>query len=716
MTTHHPDLADEQAYIDHAYRCLDRSRDDAWKLHDIHEGTLGGTFQARYERDVFDEAMVNRLTKLDLGDAALVFGRIDRLDPTLNGEAELESFHIGRLAVADEHADPVVIDWRAPVAEPFYRATGKDAMGLARRRHFSVHGRSLLGIEDELFGEGHLGVDNEDLDGTPVGGVSTSGLRGYSTLLSTLQRGRTGQLGDIVGTIQAEQDQIIRSPQAGVLVVQGGPGTGKTVVALHRAAYLLYTYRFPLEDQGVLVIGPNRVFLRYIERVLPSLGEAGVEQVVLADLVPDVQWMRHGEDPPDGALTARVKGDVRMSLVIDQAVTDRERPLREDLVVPFRTGFLRLRAADTQRIVRAAQRRFRRHNAARRWVEGEVWASMAAGWRDGQVTAGEVREAIRAVPVVRRALERMWPVLSPAELLHDLFGAKALLKLAASRHLSEDEYLSLYRPRSADVGDVRFSEHDVALLDEARAFLGPRPVKGRTDDADEIRTFGHIVVDEVQDLTPMQLRMVSRRSLNGSMTVVGDIAQATGALAPAAWADVLAHLPSAREPRVIGLSVGYRIPAQIMELANRVMAAATPSLRAPRSVRHGDASPVVVTVDAPGLLGEVARRTQELASEIGDGNIAVVCPDPMVEAVSKSLADAGIEHGRANRNGLDMGITVVPVSVIKGLELDGVVVVEPASIVADEQQGLRALYVALTRSTRRLTVVHSRPLPPAMVG
>ena len=194
------------------------------------------------------------------------------------------------------------------------------------------------------------------------------------------------------------------------------------------------------------------------------------------------------------------------------------------------------------------------------------------------------------------------------------------------------------------------------------------------------------------------------------------VVMAVGALAPAAWADVLAHLPSAREPRVIGLSVGYRIPAQIMELANRVMAAATPSLRAPRSVRHGDASPVVVTVDAPGLLGEVARRTQELASEIGDGNIAVVCPDPMVEAVSKSLADAGIEHGRANRNGLDMGITVVPVSVIKGLELDGVVVVEPASIVADEQQGLRALYVALTRSTRRLTVVHSRPLPPAMVG
>ncbi len=718
MTHQHPDLTDEQAHIDHAYDCLERSRDDAWKLHDIHEGTLGGTMQARYERDVFDEAMVNRLTKLDLGDAALVFGRIDRLDGadprSADGEPLVESFHIGRLAVADQQANPVVIDWRAPVAEPFYRATGREPMGLARRRHFAVHGRELLGIEDELFGEGHLGVDNEDLDGTPVGGVSKSGLRGYSTLITALTRHRTGQLGDIVGTIQAEQDAIIRSPQHGVLVVQGGPGTGKTVVALHRAAYLLYTYRFPLEDQGVLVVGPNRVFLRYIERVLPSLGEAGVEQVVLADLVPDVQWARAGDDPAESALTARVKGDARMALVIDQAVTDRERPLRDDLVVPFRTGFLRLRAADTQRIVKAAQRRFRRHNAARKFVESEVWAAMAAGWREAPVSATEVRDAVRALPEVRQALERMWPVLSPAELLHDLFGSKALLRLAGSRHLAEAEYAALYRQRSHDVADVRFSEHDVALLDEARSYLGPRPVRGKVDDADEIRTYGHLVVDEVQDLTPMQLRMIARRSLNGSMTVVGDIAQATGALAPGSWDDVLAHLPAVRPPRVIGLSVGYRIPAQIMELANRVMAAATPGLRAPLSVRQGDAGPVLVEAAPADLLAEVARQTQVLQGQLGDGNIAVVCPDPMVEAVAKCLADAGVEHGRASRNGLDMGVTVVPVSVVKGLELDGVVVVEPARIVADEQQGLRALYVALTRSTRRLTVVHSEPLPPSM--
>jgi len=717
MTQHHPDLAAEQEFIDFAYRCLEQSKVDAWKMRGLYEGTLGGTYQARYERDVYDEAVFNRLTQLDLGDAALVFGRIDRLpvDDSQHPGA-VESFHIGRLAVADENADPVVVDWRAPVAEPFYRATGRDPLGLARRRHFHVHGRELLGLEDELFGDGHLGIGAED--GTSSATIDRpDGIRGYSTLLAVLERGRTGQLGDIVATIQGEQDEIIRSPQAGVLVVQGGPGTGKTVVALHRAAYLLYTFRFPLEDQGVLVIGPNRVFLRYIERVLPSLGEAGVEQVVLADLVSDVEWARYAIDAPDSALAARVKGDLNMSLVIDKAVTDRERALRDDLVVPFRTGYVRLRAEESNRIVRAAQRRFRKHNAARRWVETEIWTAMAESWRHDSVSPTQVKETVRALPDVRAALERMWPVLTPAQLLHDLYGSKALLKLAGARHLPENEYLALYRERLPEVADVRWTEHDVALLDEARSYLGARAVKGATkpDEADEIRTFGHIVIDEVQDLTPMQLRMVSRRSLNGSMTVVGDIAQATGALAPNDWDDVLRHLPSQKPARVIGLSVGYRIPANIMELANRVMMAATPSLRAPTSVRVGDEHPEFLHVAPSELKTAVVGATKELDADVGEGNIAVVVPDAMFEAVSTALDAAGIEHGKATRMGLTMGITVVPVSVVKGLELDGVVVVEPADIVAGEQQGLRALYVALTRSTQRLTIVHAKPLPDAML-
>ena len=704
MTATHPDLPDEQAFIDHAYACLEQSRTDAWKLRDLSEPGLGGTFQARYERDVFDEALVNRLTQLDLGDAALVFGRIDRYAESPD---QIESFHIGRLAVADQQREPVVIDWRAPVAEPFYRATGRETMGLARRRHFAVQGRELLGIEDELFGDGHIGIGDDD-------GLATasSGLRGYSTLLAALERGRTGQLGDIVATIQSEQDEIIRSPQPGVLVVQGGPGTGKTVVALHRAAYLLYTYRFPLEDQGVLVIGPNRVFLRYIERVLPSLGEAGVEQVVLADLVPGVTYGAR-----DSWRAAQVKGDMRMVKVVAKAAADRERPLRDDLQLPFRFGYVRASADATADIVRGARRRFRRHNAARRWVENELLAVLASSWREPGVTATHVRDAVRSLPDYRTALERMWPVLTPAELLNDLYGSKALLRLAGEKHLSEDEYLSLYRPRVSNIDDARFSDNDVAILDEAFEVLGPPPRKaGKIDEADEIRTYGHIVVDEVQDLTPMQLRMVARRSLNGSMTVVGDIAQATGALAPESWNDVLAHLPDRKEPRVVGLSVGYRIPGSIMELADRVMEAAAPGLRAPRSVRGGGAPPSLVRAGSG--TGELARcvvtETARLREQLPTGNVAVVCPDAMVESLSSQFGLAGVTHGRAATSALDSGLTVVPVSLVKGLELDGVVVVEPADIVDDESMGLRALYVALTRATQRLIVVHARDLPACM--
>ena len=705
MTQHHPELPDEQAYVDHAYACLEASRLDAWKLRNLSEAGLGGTFQARYERDVFDEALVNRLVQLDLGDAALVFGRIDRHGEDPGG---IETFHIGRLAVADDQREPVVVDWRAPVAEPFYRATGRNPMGLVRRRHFSVQGRRVLGLEDELFGEGHLGIGQDDgLDGSEA-----PALRGYSTLIASLERGRPGQLGDIVATIQADQDEIIRSSPHGVLIVQGGPGTGKTVVALHRAAYLLYTHRFPLEDQGVLVIGPNRVFLRYIERVLPSLGETGVDQVMLADLVPDVET--GGTVTP---LAARVKGSAVMAEVIAKAARDRQRPLREDVVVPFRAGFVRLRAAESARIVKAARRRYRRHNAARRYVENEVFAALAATWRDGSIEPRAVREEVRGHIDLRVALERMWPVLTPAELLHDLFGSRALLRLAAEGHLAESEWTALHRERSEDAASVRWSDADLALLDEARFVLGPRPGRnGKIDESDEIRTYGHLVIDEVQDFTPMQLRMAARRSLNGAMTLVGDLAQATGMLAANSWEDVLAHLPDHRHARVVGLSVGYRIPEQIMQLADRVMEVAAPGLRAPRAVRIGDRAPDLVEVEPERLGEELAVRTRRLVEELEGGTVGVLCPDADVDEVCAALEAAGIDHGRATRGGLDHVVTVVPVGLVKGLELDGTVVVEPARIAAAGPQGLRSLYVALTRATQRLCVVHSEPLPAAMLA
>jgi DNA helicase IV len=304
----------------------------------------GGTTQARYERDVIEGSVQNRLGQLQLGSASLIFGRID-----LDSE---DRFHIGRLAVADERQEPVVVDWRAPIAEPFYRATGRDPMGLIRRRHFVSRGRELLDIEDELF-------DLDQLD---------EGFQGHGALLAALDQNRDGQLRDIVATIQGEQDEIIRDSLKGMLIVQGGPGTGKTVVALHRAAYLLYTHRFPLEGQGVLVVGPNRLFLRYIEQVLPSLGEAGVYLTVLADLLVDL-FDDVRVTLPDHSSSAAVKGNERMVSVIAHAIKDRERALREDLIVGFGLTRLRITVTQSRKIVREARRRYRRHTAARAFVD-----------------------------------------------------------------------------------------------------------------------------------------------------------------------------------------------------------------------------------------------------------------------------------------------------------------------------------------------------------
>lgn len=708
MTQNHPELAEEQRYIDNAYACLEQTRVDAWKIRQMNEASTGGTFQARYERNAFDEVLVGRLQQLDLGDAALVFGRIDRLTES---PEKFESFHIGRIAVSDSNREPVVVDWRAPVAEPFYRATGRDSMGLARRRHFAVQGRELLGIEDELFGAGHLGVGHDEgLDSTQIENVAQ--LRGHSTLLGVLARGRTGQLGDIVATIQAEQDEIIRSPQHGIVVVEGGPGTGKTVVALHRAAYLLYTHRFPLEDQGVLVVGPNRVFLRYIERVLPSLGEAGVEQVVLADLLRG-----HDFSAKDSEDVSYIKGDARMAKVVAKAVGDRQRALRKDVEIGFGAGYLRLTSGESATIVREAQRRFRRHNTAHHWVETEVVLAMIASSRYKELDFEITRDALRDLKEFQSVINYMWPILTPAELLNDLYSSKALLRLAAQKYFSADEYEKLLRARAATLAEAKFSEADVAVLDEALAVLGPRPRRsGRINEADEVRTYGHIMIDEVQDLSPMQLRMISRRSLNGSMTIVGDIAQATTVHAPASWQDVLSNLPDTGEVRVIDLSVGYRIPKQIMELATRVLKVAAPKQSSPLSVRDGDESPTIVNCRPQELSVKVIAEVRRLNRELSDSNMAIVCPDEMVEELCRALDAERIDYGRAGIAGIESALTVVPVSVVKGLELDGVIVVEPARIVDAQQHGLRALYVALTRSTRRLSVVHSRPLPSAMLA
>ena len=532
---------------------------------------------------------------------------------------------------------------------------------------------------------------------------------GTARSCSALETARSGKLGDIVATIQGEQDEIIRAEMPGVLVVQGGPGTGKTVVALHRAAYLLYTHRFPLEGQGVLVVGPNRLFLGYIEQVLPSLGEAGVELAVLADLIDGV--VVQGRDT---GLTARVKGDLRMVTALRRAVRDRERPLRQDLVVGYGLTSLRMTTEESARIVNEARRRYRKHNAGRRFVEQELFEALALSGRE-ELSPTAVRDRVRSTPEVREALERMWPVLTPAQLLHDLFGSRALLRNAGGNALSEDEVAALRRDRAGDVDDVVWTSDDVPLLDEARALLGPKPRRRRTDGADDdVRTYGHIVVDEAQDLSPMQLRVLNRRSLNGSMTIVGDIAQSTGEWAHANWQEILDHLPDRREPRRAELTVGYRLPAPNMALAARVLRQADPDISPPRSIREDGDAPRVLRAGAESLPFDVVAAALDELAAVGNGNVAVIVPASLVDPVSDAFTATGVEFGRATRHGLDAQITVVPVGLVKGLELDASVVVEPSLIVSEEAQGLRALYVALTRATKRLAIVHARELPLAL--
>jgi len=489
---------------------------------------------------------------------------------------------------------------------------------------------------------------------------------------------------DIVATVQREQDEVIRGPLGGILVVQGGPGTGKTAVALHRAAYLLYTHRFPLERQGVLVVGPNPLFLSYIGQVLPSLGETGVELSTLGGLYG---IRATGSDDRD---TARLKGDARMARLVATAVGDRERPLARRVEVPYGRHVLRLTPRASAGIVAAGRRRAGPHNSRRRYVESLLWRELhrlyvaaearvagpetaAASLGDGdvagralaeddegatadlaeEVTPAELGRELRRQPLVAEALDRMWPLLSAEQLLHDLFGARPLIELAGSELLRPEELHRLYRCRSSSIDQVPWTAADLALLDEARALLGP--VRRRTRAAEApggaIPSYGHIVVDEAQDLSPMQLRMLGRRSLSGSMTIVGDIAQATGEWAPASWPEVLAHLPVHRATRIVELTVNYRTPSEIMDLASRVLRAAAPGIDPPDSVRASGVAPRVVGVAsevAGGLEDMVARITaEEIMAVTGEsassGKVAVISAPSLLGRLGATLTGAGID-------------------------------------------------------------------------
>jgi DNA helicase IV len=712
----HPDHRSEQSYIDRAYERLEElCRDSATRLESVLASPAepivdpdpyqapGPQHQLRYERDIAAAHAAARLQSLELGGYALCFGRVDREDG--------ERLYLGRLAVPDRDHDPLVIDWRAPAAEAFYRATGLNPHGLVLRRHLVCEGQKLIAIEDETFSE------EGDL-----------GLAGPGALLAALERKRTGKMRDIVSTVQREQDEIIRAEVPGVLVVQGGPGTGKTAVALHRAAYLLFTHRARLGR--VAVIGPNPVFLGYIDQVLPALGESGA---VLA--TPGGVTGRGPARGSDSMQTARVKGDARMAAVIERAVRDRERSIRQDVALEYDDPVLdelklRVGRQDVSSALEPLRRAAGTHNDRRPRAEKAllevVYNAYVAAARSRArglklprgirlADMAEEREMVlprlAVEPSVVRLIDLCWPVVRPEQLLHDLFGSRALLASACRGVLELGERDALQRPWS---DEVAWTEADLALLDEAFVHLGPLEPRDEEDWEREVELplFGHIVVDEAQDLSPMQLRVLARRTVTGSMTLVGDLAQATGECAAPAWDEVVSGLGSRSTPRLYRLSINYRTPSEAMELANRVLRVAAPELEPPESVRESGLEPEFRAVRADRLAGTVASVARSEMRRARPGTVAVICAPSQREELAAALE--GTPFADASE-GLGSPVTLVPVNLAKGLEFDAVIVAEPARIVSEAAQGLRALYVALTRTTGSLTIVHSEPLPDALI-
>ena len=759
-----PEIVAEQAYLDAVYDRLEAMKSSASSVAEAYSDVRrGGTHQARLERDIAVDTTHRRLAALDIGDTPLCFGRLDLTD---DGR-----FYVGRLGVDDAEHTPLVVDWRAPVAEPFYRATAVEPMGVVRRRHLlTKHGRQVVGVDDEVF---------------DASAVNEAGLTvmGEGALFAALERERTGRMGDIVATIQAEQDEAVRASLPGPMIVSGGPGTGKTAVALHRAAYLLYTYRRQLGGNGVLLIGPSNVFLRYIEQVLPSLGEDEVQLATITGLKSGLGPFRR-EDPA----TAQVKGRVEMAAVLRKALADRQRTPRHDVGFNFDGMRLRITRRDCRRIVERTRQKPGSHNECRLIVERMVLDRLVAQYRnatarthqqmlaidddeghyDPQVARAlargespspeweqEIAGRLRRVREVRTLLEKLWPMLSGQELVHDLFSFRALIRSAADGLIPREQQLLLERDRSPSVREVRWTDADAAIVDEADAICGPveaarpRRARRRTDTdraiADiasrtvddfglnkfmtagdlaarfteptntdtgipSIRTFGHVLVDEAQDLSPMQWRMLARRCPSGSSTLVGDFGQASRPGAASGWDDVLSHISTYDKPRRVDLTVNYRTPAEIMDLANRLLLVAAPEIPPTRSVRATGEYPQFRRVDD--LVGATATTAREFSTR--RGTTAVIAPEEMHAAIVGALSDVGAVA--SGPEALDARIGIFDAMDAKGLEFDHVVVVEPARLVPPDRAGLRTLYVTLTRATQTLEVVHHEPLPEALIS
>lgn len=678
MATPGVELEREQAYLEEARRQLSRMREaaqalDASKASDAISG------------EVLSRVLARRIASLqDDPSTTLFFGRID----TRPEGAAAEDFHIGRRHVTDEAGDPVVVDWRAPISTGFYRASAAERMDVVRRRRFGVHAGRLTAIEDEWLS------DEQPSDG---GRSSTS-----TILAAEIERPRTGPMRDIVSTIQPEQDAIVRGDVATTICVQGAPGTGKTAVGLHRAAWLLYSFRERLDRSGVLVVGPNRAFLDHISAVLPSLGEVRVSHATIEGLLD------HGAvRATEPAVVATLKGDARLADVIHRAVWSRVGRATEPLVVPRGVRKWRVPPHEVQTVLDELAARGVRFEAARQLLPQRLAHLVLLQMeRDGEAPDDRVQDAVARSAPVRQYVAGLWPRLDPALVLHALWSSRVTLAEAADGLLDPDEQATLVWSRPPRTkGSARWTVADMALLDEAADVLNRTP------------SLGHVVLDEAQDLSPMQLRAVGRRCATGSATVLGDIAQGTTPWATGSWAEAMTHLGKAGHELVV-LDRGFRVPAAVIEFASRLLPAMAPGLGAPVSVRDNPGRLALRQVAATEL--DAALRDALDRLEVEPGSVGVIAPDAMIEVLSQSLAAAGRPHGRLDRDhgdDEDHQVQLVPATVAKGLEFDRTVVVEPAAIAAaepDERTGLRRLYVVLTRAVSELTVLHSEPLPAVL--
>ncbi|MFE3560592.1 HelD family protein [Streptomyces sp. NPDC059193] len=673
-------LARERAHLTASRAALRAMREDVEAL-DIRDVT------ANWVNAIVLQAQIDDRIKAlaDLAHTPLFFGRLNYLHAPgaeLAEGAEGEQFYIGRRHVHDADGDPMVIDWRAPVSQPFYRASKTDPQDIALRRRFGYTGGELTAYEDEHLSD-------------PAEAAAVSKL-----LQQEIERPRVGPMRDIVATIQPEQDEIVRSGLSGSVCVQGGPGTGKTAVGLHRVAYLLYAHRDRLARTGTLVIGPNRSFLHYIEQVLPALGELEVKQATVDDLVARGGLEVRGAD---AAETAVVKGDARMAEVLRRAVASHVTQPTEALMVVRGSRRWRVPAYEIAEMVEELQNRDIRYGAAREALPQRIaHAVLVRMEQAGEAPDDRVQDAVARGAAVKAAVKEIWPGVDPAKLVLRLLSDPEFLALHAADVLTADEQKLLLWPKPfRSVKSAKWSAADLVLIDEAADLVERTP------------SLGHVVLDEAQDLSPMQYRAVGRRCTTGSATVLGDLAQGTTPWATRSWDEALAHLG---KPQAVveELTAGFRVPREVIAYASRLLPSISPGLAPVSSVREAPGS--LRIAEAADLTAAVLEACR--ASLLHEGSIGLIAADARVPILADALRAAGLPYlSPGEETTAESRLTLVPASLAKGLEYDYVVLDEPAAIVdgePDERTGLRRLYVCLTRAVSGLTALHSTPLPPPL--